>query len=194
MSEPTKPFLLYTGPTPNARYWITPKFNVERIDISTNRQKEPWFIALKNGRIPVLVDRSRDNFVTFKAVAILIHLAHHCDTNNTFFFDAVTEPNNYSEMLQWIIFAAEAAPEDIPYAKKRYVEETQRLYGVVEIRLSQDRDWLAGPGRGKLSIADFNVAPWVRIPKFAEVKSLDEFSSVKASLGKTHLSGWNRSA
>lgn len=41
-----------------------------------------------------------------------------------------------------------------------YVNETKRLYNVLEIRLSQGRDYLAGPGRGKPSIADFNVFPW----------------------------------
>jgi glutathione S-transferase len=90
-------------------------------------------IYLFKGRIPVLVDRSRDNFVVFETAAILIYLAHHYDTKKEFFFDPVTEPNDYSELLQWIFFAHggvgpmqgqsnhfhRAAPEDIPYAKKR---------------------------------------------------------------------------
>ena len=40
-----------------------------------------------------------------------------------------------------------------------YLDETKRLYGVLEIRL-QHRDWLAGPGNGVFSIADVNVFPW----------------------------------
>ena len=40
-----------------------------------------------------------------------------------------------------------------------YLDETKRLYGVLEIRL-QDREWLAGPGAGVFSIADINVFPW----------------------------------
>ena len=88
------------------------------------------------------------------------------------------------------------APEAIPYAKKReflrriqvccevirvsgYLDETKRLYGVLEIRLSQDRDWLAGPGRGTYSIADINVFPWIRIHAHAKIETLDEWPHLK---------------
>ncbi|KAJ7179187.1 glutathione S-transferase-like protein [Mycena filopes] len=203
MPASPKPFLLYTGSTPNAfsifleelrALYPNLEYDVENIDISTNKQKEPWFIALNpNGRIPVLVDRSRDNFIIFETAAILLYLEQHYDKEKTFAFDPQSDPNNFSEMLQWIFFAHGGvgpmqgqshhfnryAPEDIPYAKKRYVDETKRLYGVLEIRLAH-RDWLAGPGRGKLSVADFNVFPWVRRHQFAAVETLDEFPNLKA--------------
>ena len=60
-----------------------------------------------------------------------------------------------------------------------YIDETKRLYGVLDIRLSQDRDWLAGPGRGTYSIADINVFPWVRIHALAKVDNLDEWPNLK---------------
>nr|GAT54074.1 predicted protein [Mycena chlorophos] len=205
----TKHFMLYTGPTPNG-YKVSVyleelraaypdlklDYDVENIDISTNRQKEPWFIAMSpNGRIPVCVDRSRSNFVVFETAAILLYLAQHYDKEHKFWFDPETSPNDYSEMLQWIFFAHGgvgpmqgqahhfhlAAPEDIPYGKKRYTDETKRLYGVLEIRLGQGRDWLAGPGRGVVSIADFNVAPWILSHARAKV-DLNEFPLLKAWL------------
>ncbi|KAF7332181.1 Glutathione S-transferase C-terminal-like protein [Mycena kentingensis (nom. inval.)] len=206
----TKPLFLYTGPTPNGhkvtvfleelkRVYPSVDYDYESIDISTNRQKEPWFIKLNpNGRIPTIVDKSRDDFVVFETAAILLYLAQLYDKEKQFTFDPEASPNEYSELLQWIFFAhggvgpmqgqsnhfSRYAPEDIPYAKKRYLDETKRLYGVLEIRLSQDggRDWLAGTGRGKLTIADFNVAPWIRIHKYSGVESLDEWPNLKAWL------------
>lgn len=80
--------------------------SVEKIDISKNIQKEPWFIKLNpNGRIPVLVDRSRGNFPVFETAAILLYLEQHYDKEGKFSFNAEKQPNEYSEVLQWIFFA-----------------------------------------------------------------------------------------
>jgi glutathione S-transferase len=73
------------------------------------------------------------------------------------------------------------APEKIPYAQKRYVDETKRLYGVLQIRLGNgNREWLAGSGKGKYSIADANAWPWVRIHAYSGIETLDEWPAVKA--------------
>ncbi|KAI0728770.1 glutathione S-transferase-like protein [Fomitopsis betulina] len=206
MATGNKDLLLYTGPTPNGHKvsvfleelkaaYGGPDYDVFKIDISTNVQKEPWFIKLNpNGRIPTLVDRKRNNFVVFETAAILLYLQQHYDKDNKFGFDPASQADDYSVELQWIFFAHGGvgpmqgqsnhfnryAPEDIPYAKKRYIDETKRLYGVLDIRLSQDRDWLAGPGRGTYSIADINVFPWVRIHAWAKVDNLDEWPNLKA--------------
>ena len=50
------------------------------------------------------------------------------------------------------------APEKIPYAVKRYTNETKRLLGIYNTRL-EGRDWLVG---GKYSYADMCTLPWVR--------------------------------
>lgn len=83
-----------------------PIFRQQKTNISKNTQKEPWFIKLNpNGRIPVLVDRSRNDFVVFETAAILLYLQQHYDKENRFGFDKDKEPNAYSEQLQWIFFA-----------------------------------------------------------------------------------------
>jgi len=76
---------------------------------------------------------------------------------------------------------AHAAPEEIPYAKKRYLDETKRLYGVVETRLA-NRKYLAGPGEGTYSIADIKAAPWIHTHMYAGIESLDEWPNIKAWL------------
>ncbi|KAF8843572.1 glutathione S-transferase [Paxillus ammoniavirescens] len=203
-----KDLLFYTTPTPNGHkvsimleelkvaYGNVIDYEVEKIDLSTNRQKEPWFIALNpNGRIPVIVDRTHkpDPFPVFESAAILLYLVRKYDTEGRFTFPAGSDDE--SVMLQWIFFAhggvgpmqgqayyfRNYAPEDIPYCKKRYTDEVGRLYNVLNIRL-EGRDYLAGPGKGKLSIADINVAPWVRLHKEAGFETLDAFPSTKTWL------------
>ena len=49
----------------------------------------------------------------------------------------------------------------------RFRNETLRVYGVLEIRLSgkytgEPREYLAGKGKGKYSVADIGTWPWVK--------------------------------
>jgi len=204
-TESHKPIVLYAAPTPNGykastfleelrAHYGGPDYELVRIDLSKNVQKEPWYIKINpNGRIPAITDRSRDNFNVFESAAILLYLAQHYDKDHVFWFDP-SDPH-YSEMLQWIFFAhggvgpmqgqagffTFGTKEDIPFARERYVNETKRLYGVLEIRLSEEgREYLAGPGPGKPSIADFNVYPWIAVHARTIAKTLDEWPKLKA--------------
>jgi len=206
----SKTFTFYTSPTPNGKkvsvyleelkavYGSKVDYEVRKIDMSKNEQKEEWFIKINpNGKIPALVDHARGDFVVFESAAILLYLAQHYDTENKLSFDAVKQPNDYSETLQWIFFAHGGvgpmsgqavffnrfAKEDIPLGKQRYLDETKRLYGVIELRL-KDRDYLAGPGRGQYSIADINVFPWILAREFVGIESIDEFPNLKKWIGR----------
>jgi GSH-dependent disulfide-bond oxidoreductase len=69
------------------------------------------------------------------------------------------------------------APEKIPYAIDRYVNETNRLYGVLDPRLSQVRE----PHRfvaGEYSIADMAIYPWI-VPFERQGQRLDDFPHLK---------------
>ncbi|KAF8634263.1 hypothetical protein AX17_004220 [Amanita inopinata Kibby_2008] len=201
----TKPFYLYTASTPNGHcvsilleemkvLYPEVDYDWEGIEIWKTRHKEPWYLAMNpNGRIPVLLDKTRDNFAIFETSAILLYLTDHCDKNKVFTFDPVKQPKEYSEMVQWLFFAHGGigpmqgqahhfhryAPEDLPYAKKRYLDEVKRLYGVLELRL-KDRDYLAGSGRGKYTIADMKTFPWLKFHEVASIETLDEWPNVKA--------------
>ncbi|KAJ3804851.1 glutathione S-transferase C-terminal-like protein [Lentinula lateritia] len=197
---------LYSAPTPNGfkvavfleelRNVYDFDYEVRPVNVAKGEQKDPWFIAINpNGRIPAIVDHSRNDFVVFETAAILIYLQQHYDTANKFGWDPKENPDEYSEMLQWIFFAhggvgpmqgqlnhfRNAASEVVPYALNRYLNEVKRLYSVLDIRLNQDRNYLAGPGRGMYSIADMNVLPWLRIREYSGLDNLDEWPNVKAS-------------
>ena len=100
----------------------------------------------------------------------------HC---NGCSFGTVVEVDNSIEVLEspLIDFAApyqgqlnhfgKFAKEKIPYAIERFTNETLRVYGVLEIRLSgkytgEPREYLAGTGKGKYSVADIGTWPWVK--------------------------------
>jgi len=199
----------YTWGTPNGKKGtiyleeLVAAYGKEHIDyeakpvhIGKNEQKEEWYIKINpNGRIPAMVDHKRADFAVFESAAILLYLAQHYDTEHKFSFDPVADADNFSEALQWIFFAhggtgpmtgqlghfSRAAPEKIPYAIDRYSNEVKRLNGVLEIRLSQagGREYLAGPGKGKYSIADINVYPWTSA---FGVDNLAEWPAVQAWL------------
>ncbi|KAI8846118.1 glutathione S-transferase, partial [Chytridium lagenaria] len=89
------------------------------------------------------------------------------------------------------------APEKIPYAINRFSEETERLFKVMETRLSEV-DYFNGHG---FSIADIAIFPWASAYEFAGIdiaaypnfkKWLDRVASrpgVKAGLAKVENLG-----
>jgi len=157
-------------------------YTYQGINISQNIQKEPWFTKFSpNGRIPAIVDHDRQDFAVFEGAAILSYLTRHYDPNNHFSFPA--DSDDYSLAEQWIAFQTGGVgpmqgqanhfyrftKDRIPYPTQRYVGETERLYGVLDIQL-RDRDYLVGPGRGKYSIADIANFSWVNIGYFSGVE------------------------
>ncbi len=162
---------LYSYGTPNGQKAsimieeVDLPYTFHRIDIGAGDQKTLEFLAINpNGRIPAIVDRDANDFAVFESGAILIYLAEKAGKL------LPTDPQARSEVLQWLMFQmggigpmqgqashfVNAAPEHIPYAVKRYQDETRRLYEVLETRLA-DRDYLAG----EYSIADISAYPWV---------------------------------
>ena len=146
----------------------------------TNDQKKEWFLRLDpNGRIPVLVDNNQSPpFPVMETSAELLYLLKFADKDDVFGFKDELER---SQALQWLFFwhgsgapyqgqmnhFGRFAKEKIPYAIERFKNETLRVYGVLEIQLSgkysgEPRDYLAGKGKGKYSVADIGTWPWVK--------------------------------
>ncbi|KAI9801229.1 MAG: hypothetical protein M1825_003503 [Sarcosagium campestre] len=155
------------------------------INIATNEQKKDWFLRLDpNGRIPILVDNTQNPpFTVMETSAELLYLLKFADKDDVFGFKDELER---SQCLQWLFFwhgsgapyqgqtnhFTKYAKEKIPYAIERFRNETLRVYGVLEIQLSGKytgvpRDYLAGKGKGKYSVADIGTWPWVKGYEFA---------------------------
>jgi GST-like protein len=91
-----------------------------------------------------------------------------------------------TETMQWLIWQmgnlgpmagqnhhfSHYAPDKLPYAITRYVNETNRLYGVLNKRLA-GREFIAG----SYSIADMASYPWV-IPQ-RQGQNIDDFPHLK---------------
>lgn len=188
---PYNALTLYTAGTPNG---LKPamvleelglKYDVKPINIMTNEQKQDWFLEINpNGRIPALKD---GDLRVFESGAIMQYLVDMYDKEKSFTYEHGTPL--YYEMIAWIYFQVGGigpmqgqanhfrafAPVYSAYGIKRYIDETKRLYGVLEIRLSK-ADWLAGD---KYTIADMANYSWTRAgPLFLDI-DISEFPGVQ---------------
>ena len=164
---------LYTAATPNGKKIsimleeLGASYRVHSLDLSGFEHKEPWFLEINpNGRIPAIVDNDHGTAV-FESGAILIYLADKFGS----FLPPVGDRRR-TVCVQWLMFQMSAvgpmqgqlnvflkyAPEKIPYAIRRYAEETKRIYSVLDERLSRV-EYLAG----EYSVADMATWPWVNV-------------------------------
>lgn len=166
-------------------YWTTPNghkttialeelglaYRIVPVNISAGEQFRPDFLAISpNNRIPAIVDHAPEDgagpLAIFESGAILEYLADRTGR----LLPRAARPR--FETLQWLYWQmaglgpmagqnhhfAHYAPERIPYATDRYVQETARLYGVLDRRLA-GRDFIADD----YSIADIAAYPWIRL-------------------------------
>ncbi len=182
-------------------YWTTPNghkislfleetglpYRIHPINIGKGEQFAADFLKIApNNRIPAIVDNDTADgqpLSLFESGAILLYLA---EKTGKFI---PQDLRGRQEVLQWLFWQMGGlgpmagqnhhfnrfAPEKIPYAIKRYVDETARLYGVLNKRLG-DRPFVAGEA---YSIADMAIYPWIVSHKWQE-QNLDDFPHLKA--------------
>ncbi len=145
------------------------EYRIVPVNISKGEQFDPEFLKVSpNNKMPAIVDRRRNVFggpiSVFESGAILLYLAEK--TGRFLPKDAAGRV----EVLQWLFWQmgglgpmlgqnlhfGQYAPERIPYAIDRYVDETSRLFKVLDKRLA-DREFIADD----YSIADIASYPWV---------------------------------
>lgn len=188
------------SPVLDLYYWTTPNghkitifleeaglpYNLNPININNGDQFTPEFLAISpNNRIPALVDHKPSTgdqpLSLFESGAILEYLA---DKTGLFL---PKEGEQRYQVLQWLYWQMGGlgpmagqnhhfsvyAPERIPYATDRYVNETNRLYGVLNKQL-EGKEYIAG----EYSIADMASYPWIR-PYERQGQDLNDFPALK---------------
>ena len=189
-------------------YWPTPNghkitlfleeaglpYEIKPVNIGKGDQFKPDFLAISpNNRMPAIVDTAPADggapLSVFESGAILQYLA---DKTGRFL---PADTRERFKVLQWLFWQvgglgpmlgqnhhfSRYAPEKIPYAIDRYVNETRRLYGVLD-KQWDGRAFLAGKD---YTIADMACYPWI-VPHEAQGMSLDDFPHVKAWFQAIH--------
>ena len=190
---------LHYWPTPNgwkitiALEEMGLPYEVHYVNIGAGDQFNPEFLKIApNNRMPAIVDPDGPDgapISVFESGAILQYLAR-----KTGQFGGATERERVA-VEQWLMWqmgglgpmAGQAhhflkyapsmdPPQDLPYAKDRYRNETARLLGVLNRQLAQN-EYVAGDF---YSIADMAIWPWASLWEGQE-QTLDD---------KPHLKRW----
>ncbi|BAY17872.1 putative glutathione S-transferase [Anabaenopsis circularis NIES-21] len=181
-------------------YWTTPNghkitmfleeaelpYKIVPINIGAGEQFQPDFLKISpNNRIPAIVDHEPVGggapVSVFESGAILLYLAEKTGKL------IPAELRKRVEVLQWLFWQmgglgpmagqnhhfSTYAPEKIEYAINRYVNETGRLYAVLNKQLT-DREFIAGD----YSIADIAAYPWI-VPYERQGQKLEDFPNIQ---------------
>mgnify|MGYP003498808249 FL=1 len=182
---------LFFWPTPNgykatitlAELGLLDK--VTPIDILSGEQFDPAYLELNpNNKVPTIIDHDGPGgkpVTIFESGAIVLYLAEKTGK--------LLPKSEFKrlEAIQWLFFQVSSmgpmlgqthhfrtyAPEKIEYAINRYTKEAERLYKILDNRLS-DHDFLAD----EYSIADIATFTWVR-PRKMQGQNLDDYPNVK---------------
>jgi GST-like protein len=184
---------LHFWPTPNG-HKITMfleeaglDFTIVPVNIGKGEQFRPEFLAISpNNRMPAIVDHAPadggEAVSVFESGAILLYLA---EKTGRFL---PTDLRSRKTVLEWLFWQVgglgpmagqnhhfvQYAPENLPYAVDRYVNETNRLYGVLDRRL-RGRAFIVGEG---YTIADMACYPWI-VPWKRQLQTLDDFPDLR---------------
>jgi GST-like protein len=188
---------LYTAGTPNGHKAsimleeIGLPYQVFPINISMDEQFQPDFVEISPwSKIPAIVDHDPAEgdgpFNVFESGAILMYLAE-----KTGMFLPQDLLARY-DVIKWLMFQIGGigpmfgqfghfvmfAKEDVPYAKRRYRGEAERIMDVIEDRLAVSQ-YLASDD---YSIADIASYAWVK--GAAGAMEMEEYSNISRWLKK----------
>lgn len=158
------------------------------VNISRGDQFKPEFLAISpNNKMPAIVDTAPADggapVSVFESGAILLYLAEKSGCL------LPADLRGRTTVLEWLFWQVGGlgpmagqnhhfksyTQDKITYAIDRYVNETHRLYGVLDKRLD-GRAFIAGDD---YSIADIAAYPWI-VPHEKQGMDLGEFPHLKA--------------
>ena len=159
-------------------------FRLRFVDITRGEQFDPRFLTISpNNKIPAIVDLSAPGgpLALFESGAVLTYLG---DLTGRFLPQDLPGRHRCLQWLFWQVgglgpMAGQAhhfrafASEHVPYGIRRYTDEVNRLYGVMNRQLT-DHEWLAGD----YSIADMACYPWI-MPHERQGQRLDDFPNLR---------------
>ena len=181
-------------------YWPTPNghkvtmfleeaalpYKIVPVNIGTGEQFQPDFLKIApNNRMPAIVDHAPSDgkgpLSVFESGAILVYLGEKTGKL------LPKDPREKAHVLEWLFWQMGGlgpmagqnhhfniyAPEKLPYAINRYVNETNRLYGVLDTQLGKS-EYVAGD----YSIADMAAYPWI-VPWKRQGQNLEDFPNLK---------------
>lgn len=180
MTSQTQPIELYYTGTPNGRKItimleeLGVPYTIHWINIGKGDQFTPEFLAISpNNKIPAIVDPEGPGgapISVFESGAILKYLGLKFGQ----FYP--TDPRQQVKVDEWLFWQVGGfgpmlgqnnhfsvyAPEKVPYAIKRYSDETHRLFRVLDVQLGKmaeaGKDYIAGD----YSVADIAAFDWSR--------------------------------
>ena len=170
-------------------------YEAHLVDIGKDETRTPAFLSLNpNGKIPAVVDPHGPGgrpFGLFESGAILLYLgektgqllpadpALRYETIQWLFFQMGGVGPMFGQLGYFNKFAGREIADKRPL--ERYVAETRRLLGVLEVRLD-GRPWMMGE---EYTIADISLLGWVRnLITFYEARELVDFDSLR------HVPAW----
>lgn len=180
---------LYTWTTPNGRKVsilleeLGVDYTAHAIDITKDEQFAPAFLQVApNNRIPAIVDHETGTRM-MESGAIMLYLAEKygqflpTEDRWTAIEWLMWQMGGLGPMLGQVHHFVKYNAGKSAYAEERFSNEAHRLYKVLNTQL-ENRDFIAGDGRGSYSITDMACWPWVSRFEWQQM-NLNDFPSIR---------------
>ncbi len=161
-------------------------YEITWVNIGAGQQHEPEYLKISpNAKIPAIVDHET-GISLMESGAILQYLA---ERTGTFGGETLRDRWQVAQWLHWQMGGLgpmmgqanhfRGLTEKVPYGETRYMNETARLFGVLDRQL-EGRDYIVGD----YSIADMAAVAWAGMAPMMADERLTACANVMAWIGR----------